>query len=405
MEVSLLMTRKWSAAAALLACVLSAAGARAQQPQLAATPSMGWNTWNHFHHDISDRLIRAQADAMVASGIRDAGYVYINIDSGWEGYRDAAGVLHPNKNFPDIKALGDYIHSKGLKFCLYTGPSSVTCAGAPASYGHEAQDAKMFAAWGVDYLKYDLCSYRKIMQSQSGGNLQRANDRMRSAYATMHRDLVATGQPIVFSMCQYGWNKVWEWEWGPDVGGNLWRTTGDISDNYERMTSIGFRQAGLSRYAGPGRWNDPDILEVGNGSMTADEQRTQFSLWAIAAAPLIAGNDLANMFAETKSILLNREVIAIDQDPLGKAGDRVHADGPLEDWSRPLAGGAMAAALFNRTTQPTVITFHLAALGWRGPAAARDVWKHANLGIVNASYAATVPAHSIVLLRLTRPAP
>ncbi|MGC1784935.1 MAG: glycoside hydrolase family 27 protein [Acidobacteriaceae bacterium] len=382
------------------ALLLGVGCASAQSAPLAATPPMGWSTWNHFHHDISDALVRAQADAMVSSGMRDAGYVYVNIDGGWEGYRDAAGVLHPNKNFPDMKALGDYIHSKGLKFGLYTGPGPQTCAGAVASYGHEAQDATMFASWGVDYLKYDLCSFRKIMRQQSGSNLQKSDAIMQAAYEKMHRDLVATGRPIVFGMCQYGWGKVWEW--GPEVGGNLWRTSGDISDNYGRMTSIGFREAGLARYAGPGHWNDPDILEVGNGGMTPDEQRTHFSLWAILAAPLIAGNDLTKMSPETKSILLNKEVIGIDQDSLGRQGDRVYATGPLEVWTKPLQGGAMAVALFNRTSEPGSMTLNLAKIGWHGPAKARDLWMHRDLGVVNTNYTAIVPTHGVVLLRLSR---
>jgi alpha-galactosidase len=301
-------------AAACTVFILAAHAAPAQQPHLAATPPMGWSTWNHFHHDISDALIRAQADAMVASGMRDAGYVYIHIDGGWEGERDANGVLHPNKNFPDMKALGDYIHSRGLKFGLYTGPGPGTCAGAPASYGHELQDAKMFASWGVDYLKYDLCSFRGIMARDSGADLTgiahpetdsgyaqvmaRASDQtvdkadtlMRDAYEKMHQALLQTGRPMVFSLCQYGYAKAWEW--GPHVGGNLWRTSGDISNNYASMIANGFGEAGLARYAGPGHWNDPDFLEVGNGPMTPDAWRTNFSLWAILAAPLIAGNDL-----------------------------------------------------------------------------------------------------------------
>ncbi len=379
---------------------LSAGCASGQTGTLAATPPMGWSTWNHFHHAISDALVRAQADAMVSSGMRDAGYVYVNIDGGWEGYRDAAGVLHPNPSFPDMKALGDYIHSKGLKFGIYTGPGPETCAGAPASYGHEAQDAKMFASWGVDYLKYDLCSFRGIMQKESNGDLQKSDALMKAAYEKMHRDLLATGRPIVFSLCQYGWGKVWEW--GPQVGGNLWRTTGDISDNYGRMTSIGFREAGLSAYAGRGHWNDPDILEVGNGGMTPDEERTHFSLWAMLAAPLIAGNDLTNMSPVTKSILLNKEVIAIDQDPLGIQGDRAYATGPLEVWTKPLQGGAMAVGMFNRTSEAATMTVPWAKIGWRGQAAVRDLWNHTSMAGVSDSYTAIVPKHGVVLLRLSK---
>lgn len=380
---------------------LGCLSAAAQSAGMAAAPPMGWSTWNHFHHDISDSLIRAQADAMVASGMRDAGYLYINIDGGWEGYRDADGVLHPNSDFPDMKALGDYIHSKGLKFGIYTGPGPGTCAGAPASYGHEAQDAKMFASWGVDFLKYDLCTFREIMKRESGGDVEKSDAIMKAAYEKMHQDLLATNRPILFSLCQYGWGSVWTW--GAEAGGNMWRTSGDISDNYDRMTSIGFREAGLSAYAGPGHWNDPDILEVGNGGMKPDEERTHFSLWAILAAPLIAGNDLANMTPETKSILLNKEVIAVDQDPLGKEGDRAYASGPLEVWTKPLQGGATAVALFNRLTGAARMTLRLHDAGWPGPAAARDLWQHRDLGTIRGDFTTVVPPHGVVLLRLTHP--
>lgn len=384
---------------------------------------MGWSTWNHFHHDISDAMVRAQADAMVTSGMRDAGYVYVNIDGGWEGERDADGVLHPNKNFPDMRALGDYIHSKGLKFGIYTGPGPKTCGGAEASYGHEAQDARMFASWGVDFVKYDLCTFREIMAQKSGATakstaspasalgyaeimdqepmpvVERGDELMREAYTKMHHALLETGRPIVFNICQYGEAKVWEW--GPQVGGNMWRTSGDISASYSRVVTIGFDEAGLAPYAGPGHWNDPDSLEVGNGSMTADESRTNFSLWAILAAPLIAGNDLTDMSAETKSILLNKEVIAVDQDPLGKQGDRAYQTGPLEVWSRPLSGGDIAVAMFNGTRIPLVMTLNLAKVGWHGDAAARDLWAHRNIGKIRQHYTAVVPAHGVAMLRLS----
>lgn len=387
------------AAAMLCATAFALQHGHAQKQMLAATPPMGWSTWNYFHHDISDALIREQADALVVSGMRDAGYVYVNIDGGWEGYRDADGVLHPNSNFPDMKALGAYIHSKGLKFGIYSGPGPGTCANAPASYGHEAQDAKMFASWGVDFLKYDLCTFREIMQRESGGDVQKSDAIMIAAYRKMHNDLLATGRPILFSLCQYGWGRVWTW--APEVGGNMWRTSGDISDNYGRMTSIGFREAGLARYAGPGHWNDPDILEVGNGGMTPDEERTHFALWAMLAAPLIAGNDLTSMSAESRSILLNKDVIAVDQDPLGKQGDRAYAEGPLEVWSKPLEGGDMAVALFNRIKGATRMTLRLEAVGWHGPAMARNLWTHDSVGTISGTYTVTVPGHGVVMLRLT----
>lgn len=395
----------------------------AQTEPLAVTPPMGWSTWNYFRHNISDALIRAQADAMVSSGMRDAGYVYINIDGGWEGYRDADGVLHPNKDFPDMKALGDYIHSKGLKFGIYSGPGPGTCAGAPASYGHEAQDAKLFASWGVDFVKYDLCSFREVMAKESGADpdlqvqpkmnmnfaqvmaqqpaavIQKSDEIMKAAYEKMHQAILASGRPMVYSLCQYGYAKVWDW--GPKVGGNLWRTSGDVSDNYASVTANGFREAGLARYAGPGHWNDPDILEVGNGKMSVDDSRTNFSLWAILAAPLIAGNDLANMTPETKSILLNKEVIAVDQDSLGKQGDRAYEDGPLQVWTRPLSGGDLAVALFNGTGDPTKMTLRLEDVGWHGPAAARDLWAHKDVGTLRGDYTVMVPGQGVVMLRLT----
>lgn len=399
-----------------------------QNSMLAATPPMGWSTWNYFHHDISDALIRQQADAMVASGMRDAGYVYINIDGGWEGYRDADGVLHPNSSFPDMKALGDYIHSKGLKFGIYTGPGPGTCAGAPASYQHEAQDAKMFAAWGVDFIKYDLCSFREMMAKESGAQvpsnsaatnkepgyvevmahatdaqIHKSDELMRTAYEKMHQAILATGRPMLFSLCQYGYDKVWEW--GPQVGAQMWRTSGDVAENYHSVMTNGLGEAGLARFAGPGHWNDPDILEVGVGKMTVDEWRTNFSLWAMLAAPLIAGNDLAHMPPEVKDILLNREVIAVDQDTLGREGDRAYETGPLEVWSRPLAGGDLAVALFNGIGSPTTMTLRLAGVGWHGPAAARDLWAHRDLGAIRGDYTIMVHAHGVVMLRLSRPKP
>lgn len=419
------MKKLWWTAVIALVMIPGWGCAAAQRQMLAATPPMGWSTWNHFRHDISDALIRAQADAMVASGMRDAGYVYVNIDGGWEGYRDASGVLRPNKNFPDMKALGDYIHSKGLEFGIYSGPGPATCAGAPASYGHERQDAKMFASWGVDYLKYDLCSFREIMVKESGAGLQhpahagtavdfasimarepdsvvkKSDDIMQAAYHKMHEALVETGRPIVFSMCQYGYAKVWEW--GPKVGGNLWRTSGDINDNYDRVAENGFGEAGLAPYAGPGHWNDPDILEVGNGKMTADESRSNFSLWAILAAPLIAGNDLANMTPEIKAILLNKEVIAVDQDPLGKQGDRAYQTGPLEVWTKPMSGGDLAVGLFNRLRSPTEMTLRLSPAGWQGPAEARDLWAHRDIGAIHDRYTVMVGGHGVVMLRFSRP--
>ena len=384
----------------LLAVLVLLGIAHAQQTApIAPTPPMGWSTWNHYAHAISDKLIRDQADAMVASGMKDAGYLYVHIDGGWEGQRDAKGTLHPIPTFPDMKALGAYIHSKGLKFGLYSGPGPVTCGGAEASYGHEEQDAQMFADWGVDYLKYDLCSFRMIMERDSGGDLTKANAMMKAAYEKMHQAILKTGRPMLFSFCQYGDDAVWEW--GASVGGDMWRTTDDIKDDYDRMIDIANAQAGLAKYAGHGHWLDPDFLEVGNGGMRFEEQKLHFSLWAIVAAPLMAGNDLTAMSNETRTILLNKEVIAVDQDPLGKPGDRVVQAGSLAVWTRPLAGGALAVALVNQLNAACPMTLKLADIGWTGPAAARDLWAHKDAGIIDTTYTVEVPRHGVVMLRLS----
>ena len=359
---------------------------------------MGWNSWNHFAKKVTDADVRAAADALVASGMRDAGYIYVNIDDTWEGQRDAQGNIQTNSKFPDMKALADYVHSKGLKLGIYSSPGPKTCAGYEGSYGHEQQDADTYAKWGIDYLKYDLCGYRPIMEKESNGDQQKAWTMMQQAYEKMHQALLNTHRPIVYSLCQYGWDAVWNW--GPKVGGNLWRTTGDISDNYDRMSLIGFSQAGLAKYAAPGHWNDPDMLEVGNGRMKPDEYRTHMSLWAMLAAPLLAGNDLSKMDDTTKSILMNKEVIAIDQDALGVQGDRVHATGPFEVWMKPLQDGSKAVALFNRSESDYPITVQLKDVGFDGPVQARDLWSHADLGTLNGSYTVVVPRHGVVMLRL-----
>ncbi len=370
------------------------------QTTLAATPPMGWNSWNLFAGKVTDKDVRATADAMVSTGMKDAGYLYVNIDDTWEAGRDAQGNIQTNSKFPDMKALADYVHSKGLKIGIYSSPGPKTCAGYEASYQHEAQDAKTYAAWGIDYLKYDLCSFRQIMMQQAPNDPQKANQMMKDAYEKMHQALLATGRPIVYSFCQYGFDAVWEW--GPSLGANLWRTTGDIDPTYDRMTLIGFSQAGLSKYAGPGHWNDPDMLEVGNGKLTLDENRTHMSLWAMLAAPLLAGNDLSKMKPETLAILTNRDVIAIDQDPLGKQGDRVSEVGPIEVWAKPLQGGDKAVGIFNRSDSTLPVTVKLSDLGISGSVNARDIWQAKDLGKIKNSYTVSVPRHAVVLLRLTK---
>jgi alpha-galactosidase len=370
----------------------------AQAPGLAPTPPMGWNSWNHFAGKIDDSTVRAQADAMVSSGMRDAGYTYINIDDTWEGQRDANGAIQTNNKFPDMKALADYVHGKGLKIGIYSSPGPKTCAGFEGSYNHEEQDAQSYANWGIDYLKYDLCSFGEIMKT--AGSPAAAHQMMLDAYTKMHNALVKTGRPIVFSLCQYGVDAVWRW--GGSVGGNAWRTTGDISDRYASMASIGFGQAGLSKYAGPGHWNDPDMLEVGNGGMKPDEYRTHMSLWALLAAPLLAGNDLSTMTPETIALLTNREVLAINQDLAGKQGDRVWAEGPLEIWSRPLANGSQAVGMFNRNSSPMEMEFDFQKVGFKVAGHVRDVWNAKDLGSMSAPYRATVPGHGVILLRVSK---
>jgi alpha-galactosidase len=382
----------------LLACVALARVSSAQSPQLAATPPMGWNSWNHFAGKVDDAGVRAAADAMVSSGMRDAGYVYINIDDTWEGTRDDKGAIQTNKKFPDMKALADYVHGKGLKLGIYSGPGPKTCAGFEASYKHEEQDAQTYAQWGIDYLKYDLCSFGDLMRKSHSPD--KGHQMMLEAYTKMHKALEATGRPIVFSLCQYGEDDVWKW--GPSVGGNLWRTTGDIEDKYARMAEIGFNQLGLSRYAAHGHWNDPDMLEVGNGGMSLDEYRTHMSLWAILAAPLLAGNDLTTMTPETIALLTNRDVIAIDQDPAGHQGDRVSAAGFTEVWARTMADGSKAVGIFNRDDSPAEGSVRFESLGFKGSVHVRDVWQAKDLGAMEREFTARIPAHGVVLLRVSK---
>ena len=386
----------WASMAMALGMCSSAADA--QPAILAVTPPMGWNSWNHFADKVTDADVRAAADALVSTGMRDAGYVYINIDDGWEGKRNAQGEIQTNQRFPDMKALSDYVHSRGLKLGIYSSPGEKTCGGFEGSYGHERQDAETYAKWGVDYLKYDLCSFMSNMGLHDPHqDPQKAVAIMKDAYAKMHRALLSTHRPIVYSLCQYGVGSVWEW--GPEVGANLWRTTDDIRDNYRSMALIGFSQAGLEKYAGPGHWNDPDMLEVGNGGMNADQYRTQMTLWSILAAPLLAGNDLSRMDEITKSILLNKEVIAVDQDKLGVQGHRV---GPPQIWMKPLSDGGKAVALFNYVTDDEAepLTLHFKDVGMEGLVHIRDLWAHKDLGIQHDSYTITIPQGGVVMLRL-----
>jgi alpha-galactosidase len=356
---------------------------------LAKTPPMGWNSWNKFAGRIDDPTVRAIADAMASNGMKEAGYVYVNIDDTWEAGRNEKGEIQTNKKFPDMKALADYVHKKGLKLGIYSSPGPNTCAGYEGSYGHEEQDAMTFAKWGIDYLKYDWCGARTLY----------TDDEMPAVYQKMGDALLKTGRPIVYSLCQYGRLDVWKW--GPEVGGNLWRTTGDIRDTWDSMTRIGFGQNELAQYAQPGHWNDPDMLEIGNGSMTDTEYKTHMSLWAILAAPLLAGNDLRTMSPETLAILTNAEVIAVDQDKLGKQGTRVWKSGDQEIWTRQLAGGDTAVAFFNRAKDEAKIGVQWSELGLPTRRKARDLWLNKNADVSAPEFSSTIPGHGVVLLRIS----
>lgn len=364
---------------------------------LALTPPMGWNSWNKFGCNVSEDLIKSMADGMVSSGMKEAGYQYVVIDDCWQVRRDENGNIVPDaERFPSgMKALGDYIHGKGLKFGIYSDAGEKTCAGRPGSMGHEYQDALMYAKWGVDYLKYDWCHSGKRNAEE--------------AYSTMRDALKAAGRPIVFSMCEWGTAKPWLWAANT---GNLWRTTGDINDHWEGkqkfkdggccalgMLDILDLQVGLETFAGPGHWNDPDMLEVGNGGMTANEYRAHFSLWSILAAPLIAGNDLRSMAPEIKEILTNREVIAVNQDTLGRQASRVAKEGDVEIWSKPLKDGSRAVLVLNRGAIDTEASVPWTLLGYPEhlSAGVRDLWAHKDLGKFTGKFSAKVPSHDVVV--------
>ena len=366
----------------------SSAILRAQGNGLAQKPPMGWNSWYGNYMQVTDAMIRAQADTMVNNGMKALGYEYVNIDDGWAGERDAQGVIHGDKNFPNMKALGEYIHSKGLKFGLYSSPGPLTCGHRQGSYGHEELDAQTYAAWGVDFLKYDWCSAGRVYKSEE----------MQAAYKKMADALKRTGRPILYSLCQYGLQKVWTW--APSVGGNMWRTAGDLDFNYDRVSLVGFQQDGLERFAGAGHWNDPDMLLVGLGQITEDENRTQMSLWCLLAAPLLASGDLTAISPASLAILTNPEVIAVDQDSAGIQGHRVSAEGPLEVWMKPLADGSKAVGLFNRGGDASPVTVNFAAVGVKNTATVRDLWAAKDLGTFEGSFTANVPRRGAVMIRV-----
>ncbi len=376
---------------------------------LAKTPPMGWNSWNHFACDVDAKKIMETADAMVASGMKDAGYQYIVIDDCWHGERDKNGFIQPDPDrFPDgIKAVADYVHSKGLKFGIYSDAGVKTCGGKPGSRGYEFQDAKKYAEWGVDYLKYDWCNTGKQNPAES--------------YKIMRDALYEAGRPIVLSICEWGDNK--PWEWGKEIG-HLWRTTGDIVDCWEceyghgdwsswGVMKILDMQVKLREYNGPDHWNDPDMMEVGN-ALTVSESRAHFSMWCMLAAPLIAGNDIREMSPEITEILTNKEVIAIDQDPRGVQAFKWYDYGDFEIWIKPLKDNDFAVAFLNRGESAEDVNFDWSKeyIGDRVSGTnlsmsdfvfqIRDLWAKEDLGTTKKKFKTTVPPHDVVMVRLTK---
>jgi alpha-galactosidase len=406
--------------------------------QIALTPPMGWNSWNCFAGAVSEERVKSAADALVKSGLIDHGWNYINVDDYWQNhrdskdptlrgeFRDAQGFIIPNSRFPDMKGLADYIHRLGLKAGLYSSPGPWTCGGCTGSWQHEEQDAQTYAKWGFDYLKYDWCSYKPAMEATRGnstnypvaakswGGFMPANTaqaQLIRPYELMHQALAAQPRDIVFSLCQYGMGDVWKW--GGSIGGNCWRTTGDITDTWKSMSGIGFKQNKAEPFAKPGNWNDPDMLvvgEVGWGKMhpsrlTPDEQYTHISLWCLLSAPLLIGCDMTKFDDFTLNLLNNDEVLAVDQDALGKSAACVLTNGPLQVFEKELEDGAHVLGFFNLGPVSETLDFdQLAALGYKGNLHVRDLWRQRNLPDVNATNGAlplTIPAHGVLLYKLT----
>ncbi|XP_073002570.1 alpha-galactosidase-like [Typha latifolia] len=357
---------------------------------LARTPQMGWNSWNHFHCTINEQLIRETADAMVYTGLAKLGYRYINIDDCWgEFNRDSQGnLVAKGSTFPSgMRALADYVHGKGLKLGIYSDAGSRTCSGTmPGSLYHEEQDVRTFVSWGIDYLKYDNCFNPGTSPPER--------------YSRMSKALQTYGRNIFFSLCEWGQNDPATWAKGM---GNSWRTTGDIEDNWNSMTSRADQNDRWASYAGPGGWNDPDMLEVGNGGMSMEEYRSHFSIWALAKAPLLIGCDLRSMSQETKEILSNWEVIAVNQDGLGVQGKKVKSSGGLEVWAGPLSSGRVAVVLWNRSSSRGTITANWSDLGLQSStvADARDLWAHSTISSIQGSITDTVEPHACKMYVLT----
>jgi alpha-galactosidase len=383
--------------------------------KLALTPPMGWNSWYCFFTGITDEMIRAAADAMVSTGMINHGYAYVNLDDGWMVKpdsndpvlggepRDGAGMINANRNFPDMRALTDYIHSKGLKAGLYTSPGPLTCAGYTGSYQHEEQDARRFAEWGFDFLKYDWCSYGKIAKDDSREELKKPYLVMKTALEKQDRD-------FIYNLCQYGMGEVWQW--GAEVGGHCWRTTGDLgiaTSLYDNVTGYGFYHDGKEQWAGPGHWNDPDYLLIGwigwNGALrptplTPNEQYTHVSLWCLLAAPLIFSGDMTKLDEFTLSLLTNDEVIEVDQDPLGRQANRVALEGDTQVWAKDMEDGSKAVGLFNTGEMESTVVVHWSELGLRGEQRVRDLWRQRDVDTFEDEFEARVPRHGVVLVRL-----
>lgn len=389
------LVRRVAAVVVALGFLAANPGLQALDNGVARTPPMGWNSWNKFGCNVSEDLIRQIADAMVNTGMKAAGYQYLVIDDCWQVSRDDQGniVPDPQRFHSGMKALADYVHSKGLKFGVYSDAGTGTCQNRPGGRGYEFQDARQYAAWGVDYLKYDWCNH--------------STQNSEASYAIMRDALQRSGRPIVFSLCEWGSTK--PWLWAKNVG-NLWRTTGDIVDKWdgtEKWGGLGVVQIldledGLETYAGPGHWNDPDMLEVGNGGMGLTEYRAHFSMWALLAAPLMAGNDIRSMNDDIRDILTNKEVIAVDQDPLGRQGRRVKNAGGLEVWEKPLQDGGRAVALLNRTGTQANISVSWPEIGYPShvEAKVRDLWAKKDLGEMHNSFSAPVASHGVVMVTI-----
>jgi alpha-galactosidase len=387
---------------------------------LALTPPLGWNSWNAWGNTVTADRVMASADGMVKSGLARQGYTYINIDDVWEAgneanpatgrgrnpaaARDAKGEIMSNANFPDMKGLVDHIHGLGLKAGIYSSPGPTTCQGLAATYQHELQDVRTWARWGFDYIKYDWCSYSAIAPTPTLEQRKTPYRILRAALNDIDRDMI-------YSLCQYGAGNVWEWGNDPDIRGNLWRMTGDIRDSWASMAGIGFQQTGREKYAGPGHWNDTDMLVVGmvgwsQGSrptnLTPNEQLSHISLWALQAAPMLIGADLSKIDEWTTNVLGNPEVLAVNQDVLGKPAARLSSDGWVDVWARPLEDGSMAVGLFNRSPEAATMTVKFSDLGLSGSHAVRDLWQQKNLATARDQFSATVPRHGVVLVKIAK---